>query len=496
MAQTTQARVRAAWITICGFACCQGFIYAMLYLSPLRQVDHPALASAHGGLVGVLACVVVSFAAIFALGPQWRSRLFEPRVLAALSVLPVLATLLVCFFGIQVWTAALYCVCAGVPAGILLCAWGRVLGSEAIERSVPEVFIGSALGAAVGFALDSVNVEGLTLLLCVLPLASSLALRSVRARDAAEQREEDVPSRAALEPKAAMSEAACELSSRIIAGTVMFGLAAGLMEAFGSSVEGDGSAPALMLVVFVLYCLAALQLFGGNPLINMRSVLPQRAHDDRGGQGGPLDGAYRLAMFLLMAGFLLMPVLARMGLPGETVVLSGYLGLATVMMSLFLIMGRISNLDAALSFARGFIALFSGEVAGLLLGSGLVALEFADMAVVVAAVAGIAALYGYLFLFTERDLRALSIVVEQADAFDRACERIAREAGLSKRESEILPMALRGRTSERIASEFFITKNTVDTHMRRIYAKCGVRSRQELIDLGERAERELKDGRA
>ena len=68
---------------------------------------------------------------------------------------------------------------------------------------------------------------------------------------------------------------------------------------------------------------------------------------------------------------------------------------------------------------------------------------------------------------------------------------IATQAKLSKREREILPLALRGRTAERIASEFFISKNTVDTHLRRIYAKCDVHTRQELIDLSERVEAEL-----
>ena len=109
----------------------------------------------------------------------------------------------------------------------------------------------------------------------------------------------------------------------------------------------------------------------------------------------------------------------------------------------------------------------------------------------VVALAGIAVLYAYLFLFTDRDLRALSVAVERTDRFEEACRAIAADAGLSKREAELLPLALRGRTSERMAAELFISKNTVDTHMRRIYAKCGVHSRQELIDLGERVEREL-----
>ena len=58
----------------------------------------------------------------------------------------------------------------------------------------------------------------------------------------------------------------------------------------------------------------------------------------------------------------------------------------------------------------------------------------------------------------------------------------------------MLPLALRGRTSERIASELYIAKSTADTHLRRIYSKAGVHGRQELIDLGERLQNELSHG--
>lgn len=85
-----------------------------------------------------------------------------------------------------------------------------------------------------------------------------------------------------------------------------------------------------------------------------------------------------------------------------------------------------------------------------------------------------AVLYAYLFLFTDRDMAALSVVIAQSDRFEEACELIARTAKLSKREAEILPSACAAAPPSRIAGEFFISKNTVDTHLRRIYAKCGV----------------------
>ena len=116
-----------------------------------------------------------------------------------------------------------------------------------------------------------------------------------------------------------------------------------------------------------------------------------------------------------------------------------------------------------------------------------------DASAAVVALAGVAVLYAYLFLFTDRDMAALSVAVSRTDAFEEACALIAQQAKLSKREAEILPLALKGRTAERMAAEFFISKNTVDTHLRRIYAKCGVHTRQELIDLGESTQAELNE---
>ena len=239
------------------------------------------------------------------------------------------------------------------------------------------------------------------------------------------------------------------------------------------------------LFLFVLFCIAALQLFGGGGGTPAEDIAPAEGQ-------GPLDGSYRLAVLLMMAGFLFVPVLADFGVPGEAIVLAGYLGLSAVLVSLFLVMGRITGQDAALSFARGFTALFAGEMAGIALGNllDLVGTRGQTPYAVVAC-AGLAALFAYLFLFTERDFRSLSVAVRDTDRFEEACRLVAEEAGLSRREAEILPLALKGRTGERIAAEFYISKSTVDTHLRRIYQKCGVHGRQELIDLGERTERRL-----
>lgn len=64
-------------------------------------------------------------------------------------------------------------------------------------------------------------------------------------------------------------------------------------------------------------------------------------------------------------------------------------------------------------------------------------------------------------------------------------ERLARSYGLSERESQILERLLRGHSTAAIRNELAIAKGTVDTYIQRIYRKCGVHARQELVDLAE-----------
>ncbi len=63
-----------------------------------------------------------------------------------------------------------------------------------------------------------------------------------------------------------------------------------------------------------------------------------------------------------------------------------------------------------------------------------------------------------------------------------ACIQLARDAGLSNREAEILEMLSRNMSAEQIASSLVISVNTVRTHTHNIYAKLDVHSRQELAD--------------
>lgn len=72
---------------------------------------------------------------------------------------------------------------------------------------------------------------------------------------------------------------------------------------------------------------------------------------------------------------------------------------------------------------------------------------------------------------------------DSEDTFAERCRAIAAEASLSKRETEIFSLLACGRSRPYIRDALFLSKNTVATHVKHIYAKLGIHSQQELIDL-------------
>lgn len=70
------------------------------------------------------------------------------------------------------------------------------------------------------------------------------------------------------------------------------------------------------------------------------------------------------------------------------------------------------------------------------------------------------------------------------------CSSIVSRYDLTPREGEVLYALLQGRSYTNIGHRLFISKSTVKTHANHIYAKMGVGTRDELIDLLDPAERD------
>lgn len=72
-------------------------------------------------------------------------------------------------------------------------------------------------------------------------------------------------------------------------------------------------------------------------------------------------------------------------------------------------------------------------------------------------------------------------------ALQAGCTFLARRYGLSSRESELLPYLVVGLSSTTVGKRLFISPQTVKTHAHRIYAKMGIHSHDELVELFEQS---------
>lgn len=487
-----------SWALVLGFACYQAFALSLFYLGENVSIPLGSSTLERVDLVALLAFLLVSLLAVRALTPRARAAVLSMPLLWCYAVLLVAGSLLFSLAGGPAAALAQGAL-VGLPLGLTLCAWGRALGAGEVLRSIGCVFVGSLAAALLCFAAAVEPFGVLPPALKLLPLGSALALQVLsgapaRPKPFSPAAGDGAPA-SGTRPEAGrlaladvlstkeQRETAARLSVKIVWGTLLFGMTAGFMETFASE-PGGAALPGAWatFVLLALFCAAAVQLIesGGFEGDQPRTSDPSAC-------AGRLEAVYRLAILVMMAGFLFVPMLEDFSLSGASIVLAGYLGLFCVLVCLYMVMSAIEAQDAALSFSLGFASLYGGELLGVALGNLVEPLGTAtSIPYVASALAGLCALFAYLFLFTGQDFHALSAVVRTVDRLEAACEAIARDSSLSARESEILSLALRGRSGERIASELFISKSTVDTHLRRIYAKTGVHGRQELIDLAER----------
>ena len=156
-----------------------------------------------------------------------------------------------------------------------------------------------------------------------------------------------------------------------------------------------------------------------------------------------------------------------------------------------------TKLPAALLFSCTLVCTNAAQMAGALVGMlNAHTLGQGDIALTAVALVAIYLLAMVsLFLFKDKTLCGFDAVAEegaptaeqQGDALEARCAHVAEAHGLTPRESEILVHLGQGRTARAISEKLVVSENTVKYHIKSIYQKLDVHSRDEVIDLIERS---------
>lgn len=208
-----------------------------------------------------------------------------------------------------------------------------------------------------------------------------------------------------------------------------------------------------------------------------------------------LGALFKVALPLSAAGFVLLPLVwSGGGIANACAQLGG--GVASIILWCMVAnAAREDRIPATPLFACALcvtgVAQLAGTVAGVVFQGSL---DQGDVALT-----GVALLAVYLvamvslFLFKDRTLEGAKdpASVQAQDSPPDAelarlgtrCQTLAQAHGLTPRETELLVQLAQGRTLRAISEKLTVSENTVKYHVKSIYQKLGVHTRDEVIDL-------------
>ena len=214
-----------------------------------------------------------------------------------------------------------------------------------------------------------------------------------------------------------------------------------------------------------------------------------------------LDALCGVVALALLSGLMLAAVRA----PGAEVLANTVLMVGNSLYSVFIVCLLVTlsqrnpvNALSVFGWVNGIGAL--GTTLGALLGTtGNALVASGDPAAASYLAVGFATLFAAYVLFFLRGytFEAQIAAVEPApsevlppspsgeEAFQARCHAIAQRYGLTPREEETFAMLARGRNREHIENTLQVSRNTVKAHVKHVYAKLGIHSHQELLDLVE-----------
>lgn len=198
------------------------------------------------------------------------------------------------------------------------------------------------------------------------------------------------------------------------------------------------------------------------------------------------------AIICLSAAILLEPVIGLIGSQVANTLADTATILFEICIWIIAIMLVHAAKNGALCAASVRLATVIGHAVGTLLavGAGALSLIYADAA----QTASFVLLFIYIILLIvisrnpenpnpSSEVSPATSTTHDLSYWTTPCETLARMYALTPRETEVLIQLAQGRDLAFMESKFVLSRNTIKMHVRNVYTKLGVHSKQEVIDL-------------
>lgn len=360
----------------------------------------------------------------------------------------------------------------GVGSGLIDLQYGELYRDVDPKKSCFEIPF-SFLIASVVYLVASLTPQVVSCLLATaLPVFSGFVLASetFRAQHAAPA--EDAGATSPAEPTVPSLDLG-RYAWKIGACACLVGLADGVVRAVFLLSSSGSVADFYVVPLPVSNLLTLLAIYG--------CVLFTRKSD--------LRFVYRSVMLIMAVFFMLLPVFTGYSDIEGSLALTGYGTFNALIWILIAGIAHRYRFSGIVVFGIGWGMVSLGTLLGQSAGQALcrLAAPFSPQALsLIALLATVCILVSYMFVFNEDDMARLAKDPEQPEArrqrFQERCHQVADRFGLTPKETEIMILYAKGRTSRHIQDELFISRGTVTTHLRHIYQKMDVHDKQEMID--------------
>ncbi len=469
------------------FACCGIIAVLVLYAIPWRRPGSPTDGRTMNLSLSARPCLVAA---------------------VAVSLCTVVLTFVEHDFFRQPWCSIAATV-SGAGLAVLFLAWSRVY----IRCPGPQAFLYLALsfvlGAAV-FVLVAIPPEPIALgLTYLLPLASCVLLNAAE------------PGNGYREKRVSLSSQTMAAYLRMLLSFFLIGLAESLVRALFLEVDpgSQSNTYQALFLISTLFMAAYLRMLLSFFLIGLAESLVRALflEVDPGSQSNtyqalflistllaavvvtcagrykknPARALNRVSLFVLVFLTMLAPIVTGLGTWGDLPALTCYGLFYLFVWATLTQIARVFGMPARFAFGWGLGSAYAGCLAGTFFGSILA--SFANLSYrgesLVALLCACLILVALVFVTDDRMLTRLMDTDSERPATPRRfmlrVEEAAREYGLTAKETEVLVLAAKGRTTQRICEELGISTGTANTHLSHIYKKFDVHDRQQLIDMLE-----------
>lgn len=363
---------------------------------------------------------------------------------------------------------------------VCILAWGALWANIAANRMGMHIVVSNCFAGVLYLIVVALPDLVAIAATALLPAASVATLLCCKDEPPREETPPEHPSR--------------KLIAKIIAILALIPLVYGIARAFSSLHFASGFTGSYQHVIFGITCFAFVLMIVSASAPRERIVMRM----------------YRLIMPLMIIGFTAYSFLGE----GErwlafAAIGCGFYSFEGLVWLLYpqLVLKFKGTSYVVFGWSRALFHLFG--FAGVTIGYQLVEQGLAETPFINIICLGIVVLLvlTMTYIFTEHDLRLFVApqpsspnlnnakeeggappVPATTDDLETQCAALAQQYGLSKRESEVLRLLAKGRSAPFIADEFTVSVGTVKTHIRHIYEKAGVHSKQELLDLIEHDE--------